>query len=133
MKYLMKSKFFTESKKYIKNFNESSENENIGKYYKIFIDGSLEKFEIALKKLGYYKQFCYDWGIELYPEDIMPENLEYFENDIVYLSVRKIPSPWQRMQFGVNNEWNTNYDDYYKYAGEVHIKDYEIMAKKYNL
>ena len=97
------------------------------KYYKIFINGSLEKFEIALKKLGYYKEFCYDWGIENYPDDISEENLEYFNKDVIFLCITQ--------KFN-KNEMNFLLPDKIfngKYCGEIHIEDYEVGANKYNL
>lgn len=104
-----------------------------GIYYKIFIDGSLEKFKIVLKKLGYYEDFKYDWGIEDFEYDITDENLEYFNKDVIFLFIRQRYSE-NKNEFFVNDEDIFDSTLYKcKYIGEVHVEDFELKADKYNL
>ena len=107
-----------------------------GKYYKLFIDKSIEKFELAIKKLGYYQEFCYDWGIDDNFMYIMKNNNGVDEtynllinNDIIYLFVRQHLTD-NKKEFTIND--NANYSKE-EYCGEVHIEDYELAADKYNI
>ena len=119
----------------IKNFKIFESGEKY-KYYKIFTDGSLEKFQMALIKLGYYKEFCYDWGIENDFMYIMKNNNGTDEtynllinNDIIYLFFRQHRIQ-NKKEFFIDNNYNFPNAEY---CGEVHIEDYEINANKYNL
>ena len=120
---------------------------NDTKYYKIFIDGSIEKLRLALKKLGYYKEFCYDWGIEDFEYDIKNHNgtdetynlitlNRNSKNKIIYLfRVENYnPNKFQsKIEFSIINNLEGYNTENAEYCGEVHIEDYELNADKYNI
>ena len=120
------------------NINDEERDYNI--YYKIFIDGSFDKFVIALEKLGIKDEFFHQWSIENF-DDIMPENQEYFINkEYIYLFIEFNENTGEDGYFIDNNldrmrKWEEIEEDKIErvYGGEVYIEDYEVDAKKYNI
>ena len=98
-----------------------------GVYYKIFIDGSIDKFIIALNKLGYYEEFCKDWIIYDW-NYIQEDSIQYFNKKTTYLLIGKHYSG--KPMFIVRSE-DSEFDG--EYLGEIHIEDCEVDAVKYNI
>ena len=109
--------------KYLKTF----ETHFYGIYYKIFIDGSIDKFLIALKKLGYYEDFHDEWKDW---QDVHEDSVKYFKKDILYLLIGKHYSG--KPMFIVRSD-DSEFRVEGKYMGEIHIEDYEVESDKYNL
>ena len=112
-------------------------------YYTLHIDGSWDKFLIALDKLGLREQFLNDWEIEDM-SDLSDINAEYLKNDTIVFLIR-------------NDEFfyiRNTIDEYYekKYpgkiilglssimkhekvinGGDIYVEDWEVTSNKYNL
>lgn len=110
-------------------------------YYKIFIDKSFDKFVIALEKLGIKEKLFDEWHItdnEYAYEYIIPENKKYFEKDILYLTIiddfQKYKTDHYCVVSSINDitEWIDDTDKL-EYKGEIHVENYELTAKRYNL
>ena len=124
-------------------FNETvnlSKPDDYNIYYKIFINGSFDKFVIALEKLGIKNDFFIQWDIENF-DDIMPENQEYFINkEFIYLFIEFNENTGEDHYF-IDNDlhkikiWTQEEEEKIErvYGGEMYIEDYEVDVKKYNL
>jgi len=111
----------------IKRFNEDSlpfkhlKSDDERVYYKIKVDNSIRKFDIALNKLGLKKAVYRYYGF----------NIEYFrycieDNIIIYLNITLNNSNMEFNILGMPIEGYTN-------KGDVYVEDYELNANKYNL
>lgn len=82
-------------------------------YYAIHMDKSIEKFNLALKKINFYDEF-YDYLVE---EDIPNKKVAYiiFEDDGFFID--DIIKP---------------YSDYTK-LGDVFVSDLDIQINKFNI
>jgi len=125
--------------KYLKTFEYNLSNKSI--YYKIIIDGSFDKFTIALEKLGMLESFLFDWDINDF-DDIEVESKYLFSNEYIYLAIAKSEYSNRRYitDFTPTNfivrRYITDFPDSiqkFEYGGEIKIEDYEIDSKKFNL
>jgi len=122
--------------KYLKKFENTEQNVNC--YYKIIIDGSFDKFVIALEKLGVKDDLFTDWDIISY-EDLSEDNTRLFANKsvvlVIYKSEYSVHNPIEyivrkslyALPFNIENVVK------YNYRGEIIVTDIELDAKKYNL
>jgi len=108
--------------KYLKKFESKSESfepipiiHKFSIYYKIYVDKSIDKFDIALTKLG-IKSFFYD--------NYSGSLRKIIKNDIINLVII------DNFTFFIEKAFDLNSFDYY---GEIHIDEYEVDSKKYNL
>jgi hypothetical protein len=119
--------------KYIKNFENIDSNVNC--YYKIIIDGSFDKFLVALEKLGIKDDFFQDWGIFCF-DDIHDDFKKYFKNKSLCLVIYK--TYFSTIKYIVRRnlqDFPFNIIDLvkYNYKGVITVEDYEVDANKYNL
>lgn len=134
MKYLIKYKIY--ENKMIKT----------GDYYIIHIDGSFEKFEIALEKLGIRDDFFKDWNIINYNDLVYimqagDENKEHLSKNVTFLCIYK--TIYNETHYLIRNtlkdlkdlfqDIDKKYFYSLKFKGEIFIEDYELNAKKYNI
>jgi len=106
-------------------------------YYTLHINGSWDKFLIALDKLGVRReQFLNDWNIEDI-SDLSSTNAEYFKKDTIVFLIKN-------QYFYIRNV----IDDFYNNTGlgkilynheklinggDVYVEDWEVTSNKYNL
>ena len=107
--------------KYIKLFESDDflplpETKNFSIYYDIYSEKSVEKFDIALEKLGVKNAF-YDNIFKL------PKVVK--KSGVCYLLI----DDWE---FYVFDKIPTHHDKWI-YGGEIHISEYDLNVKKYNL
>jgi len=84
-------------------------------YYKIYVDKSIDKFNIALDKLG-IKSVFYD--------NLNTSLKKIVKNNIIYLVIIDNISFFIEKNFDLNG---------FVYCGEIYIDDYEVDSNKYNL
>lgn len=91
-------------------------------YYKIYTDKSIDKFKIALNKLGVSKEFFSEF------EEI--ENSRIFVTDFIYFII--CDGDFYIEEDFENLKEHYNFNDFI-YGGEIRIEDYEVKTYKYNL
>lgn len=104
-------------------------------YYKIIIDGSFDKFVIALERLGIKDDFYSYLDINDF-SDLSDDNQDYFSKEFVYLAIYKSTySDFAPTKYVVRNYFN---DLPYsvkklKNGGSIKIEDCEIDSNKFNI
>jgi hypothetical protein len=111
-----------------------------GKYYKIHVRKSLERFDIALEKMGVKEMFYINWSLEKI-EDIFDENQKtILDNDIIYfLIINDYTYLYRNSLYEINKVYQDIISSSgviakkLEYGGEIFVEDYEIDSRKYNL
>jgi hypothetical protein len=93
-------------------------------YYKLHVDNSIRKFEIALDKLGIKKMVYrfFEFDLDKYRNKIE-------DNSVIYILIDFFGDNYN-LDLIVNDPKN---DNDIKFGGEVFVTDNEIDAKKYNI
>ena len=120
--------------KHLKEFLNTESDVNY--YYKIIIDGSFDKFLIALDKLGIKDEVFKDWDITCF-DDIAPETKKDLKNKSICLAIYKVYFS-KNVQYCVRRKlvdfaYQIEELVKYNYKGEITVEDYEVDVKKYNL
>ena len=134
-----KFKYFFKTNENFTPLSQHGDNSTKRIYYKIYSYKSIQKFNIALDKLGIKNLFY-----KHYNEDELNDILEYDElvDGVVYLLIDFFDNGDPLFNDIVDFEIITNdesvnpqYDNFYgrDYGGEIYIDDYELGANKYNL
>ena len=97
-------------------------------FYEIYVEKSIDKFNVALEKLGVKKYFYNSY-------DNWKERLNFYlrmvsDNDRIILIVDGnsfiLENSYDELEF------HYNFDEF-TYGGKIKIKDYEVGVNKYNL
>jgi len=120
----------------IKKFNESTDTfkplkvEDKKIYYKIKVDNSFIKFEIALDKLGIKKMVMSHYDFDnTYIKDIIANNVYVY----VFIDFFKNRLGQDTYEICVQDRIFDTEIKTYTNGGDVFVSDYELAAKKYNL
>jgi hypothetical protein len=99
-------------------------------YYKIHVDNSFRKFEVALDKLGIRKMVksYYDFD-DTYINNIIENNIDVY----VFIDFFKNRIGQDDYEICVTSDQPGRDIEKYINGGEVFSSDYEVAANKYNL
>ena len=121
--------------KHLKRFENVDSNINC--YYKIIIDGSFDKFLVALDKIGVKREDVFnDWGARCF-DDISSDTKKYFKNKSICFAIYKGYYNNNLQYFVKKREYDfpsqVSDNVRFNYKGEITVEDYDVDANKYNL
>jgi len=117
----------------INNFTPLDDEKRI--YYKIHVDNSIRKLEIALDKLGIKKMFYrfFDYESDYYKQKIENNAVIYLLIDF-YINENGIAD--NNIEIVTDeSEVDPKYDNFHdrNYGGEIFVTDQDVESNKYNL
>jgi hypothetical protein len=118
--------------KHLKTFEVKEESislpDNDIKYYKIEVKKSIDRFNIALDKIGVRELFYDDFNIRQFEYVII-------KNDIIYFIIDAVDSIEYGYNFKIEEKFSNlkKFYDEINFGGVITIEDYEVAANKYNL